>query len=103
VPDVFILDSLFVGGLRFVLEKIADVADRELNDPERWRTMLLEAQLAHENGEISSQELAVREREILARLRELHPESAGVVLSSDELTRVDVEANIDDATPHRSR
>ena len=39
---MFILDSLFVGGLRFVLEKIADVADHELNDPERWRAMLLE-------------------------------------------------------------
>ncbi len=50
---MFVLDSLFVGGLRFVLEKIADVADRELNDPERWRAMLLEAQLAHENGEIT--------------------------------------------------
>ena len=56
---MFVFDSLFVGGLRFVLEKIADVADRELQDPERWRAMLLEVQLAFENGEIDAEELAV--------------------------------------------
>jgi hypothetical protein len=94
VPEVFVLDSLFVGGLRFVLEKIADVASRELNDPERWRGMLLEAQLAYENGEISADELTVREREILARLRELHPESSGAVLSTNDLESIDVIADI---------
>ena len=36
---MFVLDSLFVGGLRFVLEKIADVADRELH-PEASGTVL---------------------------------------------------------------
>jgi hypothetical protein len=93
---MFILDSLFVGGLRFVLEKIADVADREIQDPERWRAMLLEAQLAYENGEIDAEELSVREREILARLRELNPESTGAVLSSADLESVDVVANLGD-------
>jgi Gas vesicle protein G len=94
---VFVLDTLLVGGLRFVLEKIADVADRELNDPERWRAMLLEAQLAHENGEISEEELAVREREILARLRDLNPDAAGAVLSTDDLEGVEVTADIGDS------
>ena len=93
---MFLLDSLLVGGLRFVLEKVADVADRELNDPDRWRAMLLESQLAYENGEITSEELAVREQEILARLREMHPEASGVVLTSDDLESVDVVADIDD-------
>jgi gas vesicle protein GvpG len=93
---VFVLDSLFVGGLRFVLEKIADVANREMNDPERWRGLLLEAQLAYENGEITEEELAVREREILARLRELHPESSGAVLSTEDLQGVDVVADLGD-------
>jgi 3-dehydroquinate synthase class II len=93
---VFILDSLFIGGLRFVLEKVADVADRELNDPERWRVLLLEAQLAHESGEITAEELAAREREILARLRELHPGAGGAVLSADDLESVDVVADVGD-------
>jgi hypothetical protein len=84
---MFILDSLFVGGLRFVLEKVAEVADRELLDPERWRGMLLEAQLACENGEITAEELSVRE---------LNPETAGAVLTSDDLESVDVVADFGD-------
>ena len=91
---MFVLDSLFVGGLRFVLEKIADIADRELQDPERWRAMLLEEQLAFENGEIDAEELAVREHEVLARLRELHPETTGAVLTSDDIESVDVVADL---------
>ena len=94
---MFILDSLFVGGLRFVMEKIADVADREMNDPERWRGMLLEAQLAYENGEITAEDMALREREILARLRDLHPESSGTVLSTDDLEGIDVVADVGDS------
>jgi hypothetical protein len=93
---MFILDSLLVGGLRFVLEKVGDVVDRELNDPERWRGLLLEAQLAQENGEISADELAVREREILARLRELNPAAGGAVLSTNDLEGVDVFADVGD-------
>jgi hypothetical protein len=93
---MFVLDSLFIGGLRFVLEKVADVADRELQDPEKWRALLLEAQLAYENGEITGEELSVREREILAKLRELHPETSGAVLSSDDLESVDVIADLGD-------
>lgn len=93
---MFILDSLLVGGLRFVLQSVADVADRELNDPERWRGLLLEAQLAHENGEITAEELAQRERDILARLRELNPGAGGAVLSTDDLEGVDVVADVGD-------
>ena len=93
---MFILDSLFVGGLRFVLEKVADVADRELQDPEKWRALLLESQLAYENGEITAEDLSVREREILATLRELHPDASGVVLTSDDLESVDVVADFGD-------
>jgi hypothetical protein len=95
---MFVLDSLLVGGLRFVLDTIAEVADRELRDPERWRAMLLEAQLAYENGAISSEELSTREREILARLRELHPEADGAVLSSEDFESVEVVADLGDQT-----
>ena len=93
---MFILDSLLVGGLRFVLEKVADVADREVNDPERWRGLLLEAQLAHENGELTADELAMREREILARLRELNPAAGGAALSTADLEGVEVFADVGD-------
>ena len=59
-------------------------------------TSLLEAQLAYENGEITAEDLAVRERDILARLRELHPETSGAVLTSDDLDSVDVVADLGD-------
>ena len=98
---MFILDSLFVGSLRFVLDRIADIADRELNDPEQWRAMLLEAQLAFENGELSAEDLAAREREILARLRELRPETAGAVLSSGDLEGIDVVADVGEPRTRR--
>ncbi len=93
---MFILDSLLVGGLRFVLQRVADVADGELNDPERWRNLLLEAQLAYENGEVTADELAARERAILTRLRELNPGTGGAVLSTDDLEGVDVVADVGD-------
>jgi hypothetical protein len=54
-------------------------------------------QLAFENGEITEEELAVRERDLLARLRELHPESSGAVLSTADLEGVDVVADLGDA------
>ena len=60
--------------------------------------MLLEAQLAYENGAISSEELSTREREILARLRELHPEADGAVLSSEDFESVEVVADLGDQT-----
>jgi hypothetical protein len=66
---VFILDSLLVGGLRFILDKIAVAADAEAQDDTALREQLLEAQMRLEMGEISEAECAAIEREIFARLR----------------------------------
>jgi hypothetical protein len=68
---VFILDTLFVGGLRFVLDKIATAVDTELNDETALREQLLAAQMRLELGEIDAGEFAGIERGILARLREI--------------------------------
>jgi hypothetical protein len=79
---VIVLDSLLVGGLRFVLDKVAQAVDRELQNPERLREELLEAQLRHELGEIDAGELAAIEAGVLARLRELQEaESPGGAIS----------------------
>jgi len=32
---MFLLDSLLIGGIQYVLDKVATVAEQELNDPER--------------------------------------------------------------------
>jgi hypothetical protein len=68
---MFLLDSLLIGGLRFVLDKVATVADQELNDPERQRERLLEAQLKLESGEIDETEFAAIEADVFERIREI--------------------------------
>lgn len=66
-----ILDSLLVGGIRFVLDKIAAAVDQEMNDGGRLREELLAAQMRHELGEMSDEDFATFEEDILARLREI--------------------------------
>ena len=42
---MFILDSILIGGLRFVLDKVATVVDAELNDDTALREQLMAAQM----------------------------------------------------------
>jgi len=75
---VFILDSLLVGGLRFVLDKVATVVDTELNDDTALREQLLAAQMRVELGEMSSEDFAALEAEILVRLRDIRERQTGL-------------------------
>jgi hypothetical protein len=68
---MIILDTLLVGGLRFVLGKIAAAVDAEMSDDTVWREELLAAQMRLELGEISERQFARIERELLARIREI--------------------------------
>ena len=74
---MFILDSLLIGGLRFVLDKVAAVADQELNDDGALRQQLLDAQMRAELGEITDEEFASIESDILQRLREIRERREG--------------------------
>lgn len=56
-------------GFQFILEQIADMAERELYDEDRIREELLLLHLRRADGEISDEEYADQEAEILARLR----------------------------------
>jgi Gas vesicle protein G len=71
---MIVLDSLLVGGLRFVLDKIAAAVDSEMNDEGRLREELLAAQVQVELGEMDDEEFAELEADILARLREIREE-----------------------------
>ena len=51
---MFILDSILIGSLRFVLDKIVAAAEAEAFDDSALREQLLEAQMRLELGEISS-------------------------------------------------
>ncbi|MPZ15135.1 MAG: gas vesicle protein GvpG [Chloroflexi bacterium] len=59
-----------VAGIRFILEQIRTMAERELLDEDRIREELLLLQIRLQDGEISEEEYAVQESEIIARLRE---------------------------------
>jgi hypothetical protein len=94
---MFLLDSLLIGGIRYVLDKVATIAEQETNDPDRQRERLLEAQLKLENGEIDEAEFAVIEADVFDRIREIkartHPDAAIV----DEDHRVaGVEITVED-------
>ncbi|HEV8581740.1 MAG TPA: gas vesicle protein GvpG [Thermoanaerobaculia bacterium] len=68
---MIILDRLLMGGIGFVLDKIASAVDAEMNDERSLREELLAAQMRLELGEIDDEEFTELEREVLARLREI--------------------------------
>jgi hypothetical protein len=71
---MFILDSFLI----FVLDKVAAVVDGQLNDDTALREQLMTAQMRLELGEISQDEFAALESEILARLRDIRERRQGV-------------------------
>jgi hypothetical protein len=95
---LFILDSLLVGSLRFVLDKIVAAADAEAEDDTSLRERLLEAQMQLELGEISDAEFAAIEADVLARIREIKGSRRGAFTMSadDKITGVDVETYKED-------
>jgi hypothetical protein len=74
---MIILDSLLVGGLRFVLDKLAAAVDKEMNDDRALREELVANQMRLELGEITEEEFAERERDLLARIREIRERQRG--------------------------
>lgn len=73
---------MFIGGLRFVLDKIASAVDTELNDDTALREQLLAAQMRVELGEMTEGEFEEFEADILARLREIRDRRQGATAAS---------------------
>jgi hypothetical protein len=93
---VFVIDSLLVGGIRYVLDKIATVADQELNNPDRQRERLMEAQMKLENGEIGQAEFAAIEADVFKRIREIKASQTDGTIVDDEHRVAGVEITVDD-------
>jgi hypothetical protein len=74
---VFLLDTVLIGSIRFVLDKVAAAVDTELNDDTALREQLLAAQMRVELGEMTEPEFEVFEADILARLREIRERRQG--------------------------
>jgi hypothetical protein len=91
---MFILDSLLIGSIRFVLDKVVAAAETELNDDTALRERLLEAQMRCETGEISDEEFGDIERDILAAIREIKGRQQGPISMSpdDKVTGVDIQS-----------
>jgi len=92
---MFILDSLLIGSLRFVLDKIVAAAEAESQDDTSLREQLLEAQMQLELGDISDAEFAEIERDVLARIREIKGQRhAPIGMSTkDKVTGVEIETH----------
>jgi hypothetical protein len=91
---VIILDTLLVGGIRFVLGKIADAVEAEMSDDTVWREELLAAQMRLELGEITEAQFARIERELLARIREIRERRQGPAESPGRLRVTGIEASV---------
>jgi len=74
---LLIVDRLLVSGIKFVLGKVSAAVDAELNDDSRLREELLAAQMRLELGEMTQEEFAAFEADILARLREIRERQLG--------------------------
>jgi hypothetical protein len=97
-PAMFILDTMLIGGLRFVFDKIAAAVDTELNDDTALREQLLAAQMRVELGEMSQPEFDELEADILARLREIRDRRQGAgaaTLSPDEYKITGIDARFE--------
>jgi hypothetical protein len=96
---VFLLDTLLIGSIRFVLEKVVAAAEAEAQDDSALREQLLEAQMKLELGELSDAEFAEVERDILERIREIKGARQGALTMTpqDKITGVEVETYYEDS------
>ena len=91
---MIVLDRMLVGGIKFVLGKIAAAVDAEMNDDSRLREELLAAQMRLELGEIGEEEFRALEADLLVRLREIRERQVGEAPRPGEMKVTGVEATI---------
>ena len=98
---MIIVDTLIIGGLRFVLRRIADAVDAQLNDVDTLREELLAGQMRLELGEIGQEEFAALERDLLARLRDIRTRAGDGETGALRITGIDVSVAGDDSADDR--
>jgi gas vesicle protein GvpG len=74
---MFLLDSLMISGLKWVMNTVVTAAEAEMNDDTALREQLLDAEMRREIGEISDDEFGEIEADILARIREIKERREG--------------------------
>jgi len=91
---VIILDTLLVGGIKFVLGKLVAAVEAELNDDSVYREELLAAQMKLELGEITDEEFAETERQLLDAIREVRERRTGAQEDPGDLKVTRIEATL---------
>ena len=101
---MFLFDSLLIGGLRFVLDKVAKAADAEMDDEARLREILLDGQMQLEAGELTEAGYADLERDVLEQLSATRRRRTGGTDADSagyKVTGADVDVYFsDDEEPH---
>lgn len=87
--------TLPAAGIRFALEKVAQLAEAEMNSEEPIKEELLEMQIALEEGTLDEKAYVARETVLLARLREIRERQKELarqqLVDEDEGSRIIVE------------
>ena len=113
---MFLLDSLMIDGISWVLRTVTTAAEAEMNDDTALREQLLAAEMQRELGEITDEEFADIERDLLQRIREIKERreggsgplefGAGTPIETDSESRFQIEATVSgdfhapDQAPH---
>ena len=74
---MFFLDSLMIGGISWTLKTVVTAAEAEMNDDTALREQLLAAEMQREMGEITDDDFAEIERDLLGRIREIKERREG--------------------------
>ena len=74
---MFLLDSLMISGIQWTLKTVIAAAEAEMNDDSALRDRLLEAEMQREMGEISDDEFAEIEADLLQAIREIKERREG--------------------------
>src|SRR5688572_13302564 len=74
---MFLIDSLMISGIKWALKTVVTAAEAEMNDDTALREQLLEAEMRREMGEISDDDFARLETDLLARIREIKERREG--------------------------
>jgi hypothetical protein len=85
--------TLPAAGIRFALEKVAELAEVEMNSEDPIKEELLETQIALEEGRIDEKAYVARETVLLARLRELR-ERRRELAREQRITEEDTDSRI---------
>ena len=95
---MIVLDTLLIGGIKFVLRRIAEAVDAQLNDVDTLRQELLAAQMRVELGEMTEEEFVEFQDDILARIRDIKERQRGgesAVISPKDMKVTGIEATFE--------